>query len=84
MDINLPGISGFQALELLRADPSTARIPVIALSANAMQRDLDMGLKAGFLRYMSKPIRVNEFMEALTVALNLAPRPEVRTGGPHG
>jgi CheY-like chemotaxis protein len=71
MDINLPGISGFQALELLRADPTTAHIPVIALSANAMQRDIDMGLKAGFLRYMPKPIRVGEFLEALTEALNL-------------
>ena len=70
MDINLPGFSGFQALELLRADPSTAHIPVIALSANAMTRDVERGLKAGFLRYMSKPIRVSEFMEALTEALN--------------
>jgi signal transduction histidine kinase/ActR/RegA family two-component response regulator len=70
MDINLPGISGFQALELLRAEPTTAHIPVIALSANAMQRDIDMGLRAGFFRYMPKPIRVSEFMEALTEALN--------------
>jgi signal transduction histidine kinase/ActR/RegA family two-component response regulator len=72
MDINLPGFSGFQALELLRADPATAHIPVIALSASAMKRDVEKGLKAGFLRYMSKPIRVSEFMEALTEALNLA------------
>jgi CheY-like chemotaxis protein len=72
MDINLPGFSGFQALELLRADPATAHIPVIALSASAMTRDVEKGLKAGFLRYMSKPIRVTEFMEALTEALNLS------------
>jgi len=73
MDINLPGINGYQALALLRADPATAHIPVIALSANAMQRDIDMGLKAGFLRYIPKPIRVSEFTEAITVALNQAP-----------
>jgi signal transduction histidine kinase/ActR/RegA family two-component response regulator len=72
MDINLPGFSGFQALELLRGDPATAHIPVIALSASAMKRDVENGLKAGFLRYMSKPIRVSEFMEALAEALNLA------------
>jgi hypothetical protein len=72
MDINLPGISGFEALALLRADPSTAQIPVIALSANAMQQDVDRGLKAGFLRYIPKPIRVREFTEALKVALDKA------------
>jgi CheY-like chemotaxis protein len=72
MDINLPGISGFEALRILRADPTTAHIPVMALSANAMQRDIDKGLKAGFLRYIPKPIKVNEFMEALNVALEAA------------
>ncbi len=74
MDINLPGISGFDALEILRDDPATAHIPVMALSANAMQRDIDKGLKAGFLRYIPKPIKVNEFMEALNVALEFAGR----------
>ncbi|KXS30359.1 MAG: PAS/PAC sensor hybrid histidine kinase, partial [Candidatus Gallionella acididurans] len=69
MDINLPGINGFEALKLLRADPSTAHIPVIALSANAMPRDIEKGLEAGFLRYLTKPIKVNEFMKALDDAL---------------
>ncbi len=69
MDINLPGISGFEALKILRADPATAHIPVLALSANAMQSDIEKGLEAGFFRYMTKPIKVNEFMEALNVAL---------------
>jgi CheY-like chemotaxis protein/HAMP domain-containing protein len=72
MDINLPGLNGFEALALLRADAATAHIPVIAVSANAMQRDIDMGLKAGFLRYIPKPIRMREFTEALTLALDLA------------
>jgi len=48
MDINLPGISGFKALKILRGDAATAHIPVIALSANAMPRDIERGLEAGF------------------------------------
>jgi PAS domain S-box-containing protein len=72
MDINLPGINGFEAMEILRSDPATAHIPVIAISANAMPLDIERGLKAGFFRYIIKPIRVNEFMEALDVALEYA------------
>jgi len=72
MDINLPGISGFQALEILRADPATAHIPVVALSANAMPRDIEKGLAAGFFRYLTKPIKVNELMDTLDVALKFS------------
>jgi len=72
MDINLPGISGTDAMKILRGDPATAHIPVLALSANAIPRDIEAGLKAGFFRYLTKPIRVNEFMEALDVALEHA------------
>ncbi|MDP2004239.1 MAG: ATP-binding protein [Rubrivivax sp.] len=71
MDINLPGISGVTALKLLAADPVTAHIPVIALSANAMPRDIAKGLAAGFFRYVTKPIRVDEFMATLDLALAL-------------
>lgn len=74
MDINLPGISGVEALHILRADPSTAHIPVIALSANAVPRDIEKGLEAGFFNYLTKPIKVNQFMDALDVALKL-PKP---------
>ncbi len=72
MDINLPGISGIQALKILREDPATAHIPVMALSANAMPRDTEKGLAAGFFRYLTKPIKVTEFMEALDLGLILA------------
>jgi PAS domain S-box-containing protein len=72
MDINLPGISGIEALKILREDPATAHIPVVALSANAMPRDIEKGLQAGFFRYLTKPIRVNEFMNTLDVALKYA------------
>lgn len=69
MDINLPGLNGIQALRLLAEDPLTALIPVVALSANAMPRDIAKGLAAGFFRYLTKPIRLPEFTEALDVAL---------------
>jgi PAS domain S-box-containing protein len=72
MDINLPGISGIEALNILREDPATAHIPVVALSANAMPRDIKKGLHAGFFRYLTKPIKVNEFMETLDEALEFA------------
>jgi PAS domain S-box-containing protein len=72
MDINLPGVSGYGALNILREDPTTAHIPVMALSANAIPRDIQKGLEAGFFRYLTKPIKVNEFMDALDVALQYA------------
>jgi CheY-like chemotaxis protein/two-component sensor histidine kinase len=72
MDINLPGISGLAALAMLAGDPATAHIPVIALSANAMPRDIERGLEAGFFRYLTKPIKVGEFMHTLDLALELA------------
>ena len=72
MDINLPGMSGTQAMKILRKDPATAHIPVIAVSANAIPHDIERGLEAGFFRYLTKPIKVNEFMEALDVALEYA------------
>lgn len=71
MDINLPGINGLRVLEILASDASTSAIPVIALSANAMPRDIEKGLAAGFFRYLTKPIRVNEFMETLDLAIEL-------------
>jgi signal transduction histidine kinase/ActR/RegA family two-component response regulator len=74
MDINLPGISGIDALKILRADPTTRHIPIVALSANAMPRDIKKGLDAGFFLYLTKPIKVGEFMDALDVALEEADR----------
>jgi CheY-like chemotaxis protein len=72
MDINLPGISGLKALKILRGDPATVNIPVVALSANAMPQDIVKGLEAGFFRYLTKPIRVQEFMDTLNEALEFA------------
>ena len=72
MDINLPGISGIDAMKILAVDHTTAHIPVVALSANAMPSDIEKGLEAGFFRYLTKPINVDKFMETLDVALKYA------------
>src|SRR4051812_9428964 len=72
MDINLPGISGVEAMRVLRKDPATAHIPVLALSANAMRRDIQTSLDIGFFRYLTKPIKVNELMDTLDLALEFA------------
>ena len=78
MDINLPGISGLEAMKILRADPATAHIPIIALSANAVPRDIEKALEAGFFNYLTKPIRLIEFMDALDAALRYS---EAAAGG---
>jgi PAS domain S-box-containing protein len=72
MDINLPGISGLAAMKILRADPVTAHIPIIAISANAVPGDIAKFLAAGFFNYLTKPIKVNQFMDALDAALEFA------------
>ena len=74
MDINLPGISGIETLGILADDPATARIPVLTLTAtaNAMPRDIEKGLAAGFFRYLTKPIMVVEFMDSVDEALKFA------------
>jgi CheY-like chemotaxis protein len=72
MDINLPDINGFEAMKILRSDQATAHIPIVAISANAMPHDIKKSLEAGFFRYITKPIKINEFMEAMDVALEFA------------
>jgi PAS domain S-box-containing protein len=62
LDINLPGIGGYEVLEVLKADPTTAHIPVIALSAGAMASDIEQGLKKGFDEYLTKPVDINRLL----------------------
>jgi PAS domain S-box-containing protein len=81
MDINLPGLSGYEALALLKQDPLTAGIPVIALSANAMAHDLARGTAAGFHSYLTKPIILDTFMAALDAALQDESPPSCRDSG---
>ncbi|MGB9150720.1 MAG: response regulator, partial [Burkholderiales bacterium] len=71
MDINLPGINGYQALNILAQDPTTAHIPVIAISANAMSDNIEKGLRAGFFRYLTKPIKIDEFLDTVDAALQI-------------
>ena len=72
MDINLPGMSGLEALQILSQDAATRHIPVIAVSANAMPLDVVSGLSAGFFRYLTKPFQINCFLEVLDLALALS------------
>jgi len=74
MDINLPGMSGLDALRVLRSIPETRSIPVIALTAAASERDRQRGVDAGFHRYLTKPVRVEELIDE--VKKLLARRPD--------
>jgi PAS domain S-box-containing protein len=76
MDINLPGISGIEAMKILQLNPGTAHIPIVALSANAMPLDIARGLTAGFHQYITKPINVNEFMNTLHATLEFTMKRE--------
>jgi CheY-like chemotaxis protein len=80
MDINLPDMNGLEALKILQGDPRTAHIPVLAISANAMLGDIQKCLEAGFFQYLTKPIRVDAFTEALDGAMALPGGHPVRTG----
>lgn len=71
MDLNLPDFSGYDALTILRDDPATAHIPVMALSARAIPGDIQKGAEAGFCSYVTKPFKVTDFMDALDAALEL-------------
>lgn len=69
MDINLPGMNGYQALEVLRNIPSTRHIPVIAVTAYAMQENIRQGLEAGFDAYITKPVNMQELDNTINLFL---------------
>jgi two-component system cell cycle response regulator DivK len=69
MDIHLPGISGIEALKVLRAEAATAAIPVIAVTASVMQQDRKQITEAGFDAYVGKPINLKEFLDAVRATL---------------
>ena len=62
LDINLPGMNGFDVLQRLRNNPATSNIPVIAITANAMNRDVENGMAAGFNYYLTKPLDIQQFL----------------------
>ncbi|MDP1549734.1 MAG: response regulator, partial [Nitrosomonas sp.] len=65
LDIHLPGMDGYKVLEALKTDPITRDIPVIALSADAMPIDIDRGLQAGFIQYLTKPVKMDVLHETI-------------------
>ncbi|ABD80671.1 PAS domain-containing protein [Saccharophagus degradans] len=65
LDINMPGINGYEALNVLRKDPATQKIPVIALSANAMSHDIEKGMASGFDVYLTKPLNLALLIDAI-------------------
>jgi hypothetical protein len=65
LDINMPGMDGYQVLEVLKADARLQAIPVVAITANAMPRDIERGRAAGFADYLTKPIDVAGFFGML-------------------
>jgi two-component system cell cycle response regulator DivK len=69
MDIQLPGMNGIDALKVLRADASTAHIPVIAVTASVMQQDRNLITEAGFDGYIGKPINLREFVDTVRAVL---------------
>jgi PAS domain S-box-containing protein len=75
LDINLPGMDGYQVLGELRKDPRLAATPVVAVSANAMSQDRERGMAAGFAAYLTKPLRLDEFDAVLDLLLEGAPKP---------
>jgi two-component system cell cycle response regulator DivK len=69
MDIQLPGMNGIEALKVLRADASTAHIPIIAVTASVMQQDRNLITEAGFDGYIGKPINLKEFLDSVRAML---------------
>jgi len=71
MDIQLPGMSGIEALKVLRADPITQKIPVIAVTASAMTQDRQKIMAAGFNGYQRKPLELKEFLDEVRSLLEV-------------
>ena len=70
LDINLPGMDGYQVLEVLKNDPTTREIPVIGLSANAMPYDIERGLSSGFYDYLTKPVDIHRLIDVFNKLLH--------------
>ena len=75
LDINLPGMDGYAALEQLKAHPRTAHVPVLALTANAMPNDVQRGKAAGFAAYLTKPLNMALFISIVNTLLAQLPAP---------
>ena len=78
MDIQLPGMSGIDALRVLRSNAATAPIPVVAVTASVMQQDRKLIMDAGFDAYVGKPINLKEVLETVRKALEARPGGDAR------
>jgi CheY-like chemotaxis protein/anti-sigma regulatory factor (Ser/Thr protein kinase) len=65
LDINLPGMNGFECVAQLKAREQTSQIPVVAVSANAMPEDIARGMAAGFSAYVTKPVNVQQLFQTI-------------------
>ncbi len=65
LDINMPQMSGYEVMEIFKSDENLIDIPVIAVTANAMERDIQHALAAGFTDYLTKPIDIEPFLETI-------------------
>jgi len=74
MDIQLPGMNGIDAIGVLRADPATAAIPVVAVTASVMPQDRNKITEAGFDAYVGKPINLKEFLDTVRNMLERRPQ----------
>lgn len=72
MDVNLPGINGFEALELLREFDDLRNVPVVAVSADALPPQIEKCLKAGFYNYLTKPLNMDQFLQVVDLSLKSA------------
>lgn len=73
LDINLPGIDGYEVLRRLKSMKETKNIPVIAVSANALEDDINRGIDSGFTHYVTKPINVKQFTQTIDEVLFTPP-----------
>ncbi|MFA9275200.1 MAG: PAS domain-containing protein [Candidatus Aquirickettsiella gammari] len=71
LDINMPGMSGYQVLEIFKAHEYLKAIPVVAVTANALTRDIERGRAAGFTEYLTKPLNLGEFLKTIDACLSL-------------
>ena len=81
MDISIPGIDGWEATRMLREDPATRAIPIVALTAHALADDRERAAKAGFSSYLAKPIEPNLVVAEVRRWIGPAVAPPTRSGG---
>ena len=73
LDINLAGLDGYQVLKALRANPELNKVPIVAITANAMPGDIKKGKAAGFSEYLTKPLDIAQFYAVIDQFLNIKP-----------